>query len=78
MCAECSKITDQPIIIRIIHAATGPGWNVYACPDCAPHYLTADEARQLWVEHMAACRVCTADGCEIGTALRRVFEQPRS
>ncbi|WP_217170314.1 hypothetical protein [Streptomyces sp. AC512_CC834] len=38
MCARCQRTTDEPILVHEVHAATGPGFNVYACPDCAPHY----------------------------------------
>lgn len=38
MCVRCERITDHPVLIQEVHGASGPGWNVYACPDCAPHY----------------------------------------
>ncbi|MFY1678249.1 hypothetical protein [Streptomyces sp. WMMC905] len=31
-------MTDEPVVIHVVHAATGPGFNVYACPPCATHY----------------------------------------
>jgi hypothetical protein len=30
--------TYEPVLVHEVHAATGPGFNVYACPDCAAHY----------------------------------------
>ncbi|GGY90710.1 hypothetical protein [Streptomyces poonensis] len=38
MCARCGCMTEHPVLVHEVHAATGPGFNVYACPDCAPHY----------------------------------------
>ncbi len=38
MCARCQHTTDKPVLVHEVHAATGPGFNVYACPACAPHY----------------------------------------
>ncbi|MFE9767858.1 hypothetical protein ACFYPC_25615 [Streptomyces sp. NPDC005808] len=38
MCARCQRTTDEPVLVHEVHAATGPGFNVYACPDCADHY----------------------------------------
>ncbi|MBC9726105.1 hypothetical protein [Streptomyces sp. TRM68367] len=38
MCARCERSTDAPVLVHQVHAPTGPGFNVYACPDCAPHY----------------------------------------
>ncbi|WP_328768957.1 hypothetical protein [Streptomyces sp. NBC_00286] len=38
MCARCHRTTSEPVLVHEVHAATGPGFNVYACPDCADHY----------------------------------------
>ncbi|WP_371546956.1 hypothetical protein OG266_18395 [Streptomyces sp. NBC_00554] len=38
MCARCQRTTSEPVLVHEVHAATGPGFNVYACPDCADHY----------------------------------------
>ena len=38
MCTRCERNTDEPVLVHQIHAPTGPGFNVYACPDCAIHY----------------------------------------
>ena len=38
MCARCGLTTDSPVLVHEVHAATGPGFNVYACPDCAPSH----------------------------------------
>lgn len=38
MCARCQRTTDDPVLVHEVHAATGPGFNVYACADCAMHY----------------------------------------
>ncbi|MQY16885.1 hypothetical protein SRB5_70880 [Streptomyces sp. RB5] len=38
MCVGCSIITDEPTLITTVHQSTGPGFGVYACPDCAPAF----------------------------------------
>ncbi|MEU6278738.1 hypothetical protein [Streptomyces sp. NPDC047028] len=38
MCARCERTTGEPVLVHEVHAATGPGFNVYACRDCAGHY----------------------------------------
>ncbi|MBV1936368.1 hypothetical protein KUF83_07290 [Streptomyces sp. BV286] len=38
MCARCERTTEEPVLVHEVHAATGPGFNVYACSDCADHY----------------------------------------
>ena len=35
-CHRCDQTTDQPVEVAVIHAASGPGHTVWACPDCAP------------------------------------------
>ncbi|MBO4258009.1 hypothetical protein, partial [Streptomyces griseorubiginosus] len=32
---------------RQVHAPTGPGFNVYACQECAPHYPPRQDALDL-------------------------------
>ncbi|URM91154.1 hypothetical protein LUW75_15515 [Streptomyces sp. MRC013] len=31
-------MTDSPVVVSEVHQGSGPGWNVYACPACAPHF----------------------------------------
>ncbi|WP_327343741.1 hypothetical protein [Streptomyces europaeiscabiei] len=38
MCARCQRVTEGPVLVHEHHGATGPGFNVYACVECAPHY----------------------------------------
>ncbi|MBO1334666.1 hypothetical protein [Streptomyces sp. VRA16 Mangrove soil] len=38
MCARCQRTTEAPVLVHEVHAATGPGFNVYACEACAPLY----------------------------------------
>ncbi|RNL72375.1 hypothetical protein [Streptomyces sp. I6] len=38
MCVRCERITDDPVVVHEVHSASGPGWNVYACRGCAPHF----------------------------------------
>jgi hypothetical protein len=44
MCARCQRIIEAPVLVYMVHAATGPGFNVYACPDCAPLYPPLPDA----------------------------------
>ena len=36
MCVECEELTTEPVVISEVHAGSGPGFTVYACPECAP------------------------------------------
>ena len=47
MCARCQSTTDEPVLVHEVHAATGPGFNVYACPDCAAHYPPRPDVLEL-------------------------------
>ncbi|ANZ16284.1 hypothetical protein O1L44_10170 [Streptomyces noursei] len=38
MCVRCNHITDAAMVVSEVHQNSGPGWNVYACPECAPHF----------------------------------------
>nr|WTB29976.1 hypothetical protein OG781_11190 [Streptomyces sp. NBC_00830] len=79
MCVECEHITETPVAVRVIHANSGPGWNVYACPDCAPSYLTLDHAWGLYIEHVAGCRDCTREACCVmGAALVHIHRRSQN
>lgn len=47
MCVRCGTVTDQPVVVSEVHQATGPGFSVYACPDCAPHIPPAPDVFSL-------------------------------
>jgi len=47
MCASCQCTTSEPVLDHEVHAATGPGFNVYACPDCADHYPPLTDTLEL-------------------------------
>jgi hypothetical protein len=47
MCARCQRTTDAPVLVHEVHAATGPGFNVYACTECAAHYPPMTDALEL-------------------------------
>lgn len=47
MCARCERTTEEPVLVHEVHAPTGPGFNVYACPECATHYPPLTEALEL-------------------------------
>lgn len=38
MCVRCPTVTHTPVTVAEVHQATGPGFNVYASPECALHY----------------------------------------
>lgn len=38
MCTRCERTTEDPVLVHEVPAATGPGFNVYACPECAAYY----------------------------------------
>ncbi|MFJ6992635.1 hypothetical protein [Streptomyces sp. NPDC003090] len=38
MCVRCDRITESPVVVSEVHQDSGPGWSVYACPGCAPHF----------------------------------------
>ncbi|MFJ8692190.1 hypothetical protein [Streptomyces roseolilacinus] len=38
MCVRCDRITDAPVVVAEVHQNSGPGFNVYACEECARHY----------------------------------------
>jgi len=38
MCARCKRTTDEPVLVREVHVDSGPGFNVYACSECAAYY----------------------------------------
>ncbi|WP_328505659.1 hypothetical protein [Streptomyces sp. NBC_00391] len=38
MCVRCGAITDTPVVVSEVHQGSGPGFTVYACRDCAPHF----------------------------------------
>ncbi|WP_149826071.1 hypothetical protein [Streptomyces tailanensis] len=50
MCVRCDVVTDRPVIVSEVHQATGPGFNVYACPDCAPHFPPVPDVLSLLTE----------------------------
>ncbi|MGW7363073.1 hypothetical protein ACWGI8_06475 [Streptomyces sp. NPDC054841] len=40
-CHKCGALTDAPVLVDEVHAASGPGHNVYACPAHAPRVPAA-------------------------------------
>ncbi|MFI6107335.1 hypothetical protein [Streptomyces sp. NPDC051310] len=47
MCVRCERITSAPVLVAEVHQGTGPGFNVYACPDCAPRLPELPDALDL-------------------------------
>jgi hypothetical protein len=38
MCVRCCVVTDRPVVVSEVHQGSGPGFTVYACRNCAPHF----------------------------------------
>ncbi|MFV2119052.1 hypothetical protein ACE14D_11640 [Streptomyces sp. Act-28] len=47
MCVRCDRITDSPVVVSEVHQNSGPGWSVYACPECAPRLPPVPDAFDL-------------------------------
>ncbi len=47
MCVRCDRITEAPVLVSEVHAGSGPGFNVYACHDCAPRIPRPPDALDL-------------------------------
>ncbi|WP_240135098.1 hypothetical protein [Streptomyces sp. MUM 178J] len=56
MCVRCNALTSRPVVVSEVHAGSGPGFNVYACPECAPRFPVVPDALDLlesgWRERM--------------------------
>ena len=48
MCVRCCVITTDPVVVSEVHQNSGPGFNVYACPECAPHYPPVPDVLDLF------------------------------
>ncbi|MFI6418982.1 hypothetical protein ACIBG6_16465 [Streptomyces sp. NPDC050842] len=48
MCVRCCVITADPVVVSEVHQSSGPGFNVYACPECAPHYPPVPDVLDLF------------------------------
>ena len=42
MCVRCQVTTETPVVVCVVHQNSGPGFTVYACRACAPHFPLAD------------------------------------
>ncbi|WP_149180258.1 hypothetical protein [Streptomyces sp. TRM49041] len=47
MCVRCDRITDAPVVVSEVHQASGPGFTVYACRECAPLFPPVPDAFDL-------------------------------
>jgi hypothetical protein len=47
MCVGCDRITSTPVLVSEVHSASGPGFNVYACTECAPSLPRPPDALDL-------------------------------
>ncbi|MFF4798405.1 hypothetical protein ACFY1U_08320 [Streptomyces sp. NPDC001351] len=42
--------TETPVVVCVVHQNSGPGFTVYACQACAPHFPPADASARAWGE----------------------------
>ncbi|MFC8273362.1 hypothetical protein ACFUJR_12690 [Streptomyces sp. NPDC057271] len=47
MCVRCNHITNTPVLVSEVHQNSGPGFNVYACPECAPLFPSVPDVLDL-------------------------------
>ncbi|OKK02923.1 hypothetical protein AMK26_23345 [Streptomyces sp. CB03234] len=47
MCVRCDRFTTAPVLVSEVHSGSGPGFNVYACCDCAPLFPKLPDALDL-------------------------------
>ncbi|MEJ8653858.1 hypothetical protein WKI65_38930 [Streptomyces sp. MS1.AVA.3] len=38
-CLLCKRTTEAPVAVGYVERVSGPGVMLYACPDCAPHFI---------------------------------------
>ncbi|MEU2181645.1 hypothetical protein [Streptomyces thermolilacinus] len=48
LCVRCDRITDEPVVVSEVHSGSGPGFNVYACPACAPCFPPLPDVLELF------------------------------
>ncbi|MEV6207021.1 hypothetical protein [Kitasatospora sp. NPDC051914] len=76
MCVGCKATTTSPILVRHIEQQSGPGCSIYACPACAPDYMSPNEAFSALFDHTLGCEQCSlpspAEPCPTGHTLVRV------
>lgn len=48
MCVRCGMITRDPVVVSEVHQSSGPGFNVYACPECASYYPPVPDVLDLF------------------------------
>ncbi|MHC0429945.1 hypothetical protein ACX6XY_07130 [Streptomyces sp. O3] len=46
-CTRCNETTDCPVLVSEVHQNSGPGFSVYACPDCTVHFPPLPDASDL-------------------------------
>jgi len=76
-CCGCGKDTERPVLVRCIESASGPGGMLYACPDCAPRFLSPDAAWELCITHGVTCKACREWPCEVLQTLLGVWRKTR-
>ncbi|MET9675011.1 hypothetical protein ABZY68_18225 [Streptomyces sp. NPDC006482] len=48
MCVRCHGLADPPVLVGEVHQASGPGFNAYACADCAPGFPPVPDVLDLF------------------------------
>ncbi|MFD3661775.1 hypothetical protein ACFWVF_14455 [Streptomyces sp. NPDC058659] len=48
MCVRCCAITTAPVVVSEVHQNSGPGFNVHACPECAPDFPPVPDVLDLF------------------------------
>lgn len=55
VCCQCQRASEAAVPVRDIERQSGPGWTLYACPDCIyliqTGPLTADELNPRQTRH---------------------------
>ncbi|OKJ99779.1 hypothetical protein AMK26_27705 [Streptomyces sp. CB03234] len=58
MCVRCHRVTATPVLVSEVQSGSGPGFNVYGCPDCAPSFPKLPTALDL---HATGWHDCADD-----------------
>lgn len=48
LCVRRDRIKDEPVVVSEVHSGSGPGFNVYACPACAPCFPPLPDVLELF------------------------------
>ena len=71
ICLRCETTTRQPVQARVIDPGSGPLRALYACPDCAPHLIDAEQLWSMYLDHTVRCTPCRTEQCSTARTLRK-------